>query len=350
MRSKEWSGTGLSVILRKDTSNVRRVLVRLKNKGLVFQGITKLWSVSQLGLKVLISILDEDSGYDKKMTKKPSGSHSNDQNFFSSTPTSLKRGHAMRVRFPIKSCPRKWRESPKKMFEKEGFIYNAGNLKNVDDVNYTVHDCFVKATTRSFIANIENIYYDHPSELLVQLRAPIRQLRRSINQRFNRLGITLENHEILEWGEIAHENDLLNKIASGHGVSYDVIKHSDGKARVKFDKSHGFLELEFLHPGMQDSDSDQWERRKRQIVKVLDSGVDYDDLAFSVEKSALNLGEMKDIMSQVVKDNFYHKVNIESHIDAIRDLGQGIEKYNSGHDKLFSVIASLAAEIKKLKK
>lgn len=264
----EHTPTTIAKKTASDRGTVHRVLRGLVAKGLLTQEVgTGQYFLSDAGAQMVLSL--QESLHDTTVGEGASRP----------IPSSVKRGHNLRVKFPIVSAPVGWRESPKEFFKLQSMRWSPLGLNNVDGVQFSLDDVHVRATSNSIVMVPSNARSEASTPDLLRWLIPFAfDVEKKLRSLFP--GLTLGDRPVITVGEIAHEGDPVAKLRESSG--FTVIHHSDGRARIQFDRSKGPVEIEFLHPGMFDADSETWERR---ITQFLDSPYDYDVLGIMTEQA-----------------------------------------------------------------
>jgi len=284
--------TTISKTTKKDKSQVYTTINSLIKKKLVTkEDKTRQYFLSTFGKEIVI---------DKLSTKTSKGSSTINKTINKTD----KRGHNFRVKYPIVSYPPGWKESPKSFFKLQNLEYEELNLKNVDGVQFTYDNFFIKAMVHNIVVFVDESYGKNTLDVVENQIKDSDRMRNRLEKRFK--GLRLGIGRVIT-NEYAHEKEIVARLKN----KYTVIRHKDGYVRVQIDKSKG-IELEFMHPGMADTDSEKWER---QIIEVLDSPYSYNQLNVMIEQEEFRNDEQDHKMDYIVNvmNNYAKAINM--HLD-----------------------------------
>lgn len=299
----------------RDKSNISRSLKRFIKSGLVAQNaLTKRYALTSSGRQFCLSL----RGNKEVTTMLSKGVGNDNESDNEKIKLPKKRGHNIRVKYWIREAPKGWKESPKQFFAEQYITHLPLMLKNVDGVQFTIDNVHVKASARSLMIIPKELYAEDASHLMPLFIDFCIHFQRKLEKRF--MGLRLESMPTILLGEVAHEGELIARIKD----KYTIIKHTDNKIRVIIDKSRG-VELEFIHPGLFDQDSETWERRTLQL---LNSPYDYDVMGVKLEQEELRNDEqdhkmknLQDVIYSMAQNAQLYNENIGSHVEAIKTLG-----------------------------
>lgn len=319
--------TTIGKAIKKDKSHVYRTLKRLRDKGLVTQEKgTKQYFLSNFGTEKTLEITVN------KVSTKPSKGLRSVNEVAKTRPSGagdlpVKRGHNIRAKFAILKFPKGWKESPKQFFELQNVDWEPLHLKNVDAVQFTLDDVLVKATSKSIVLMPrKGIYVDSTAEAIKKFMILCFNMKGKLQKLFPLLKLS-ERPEIIV-GEIAHEEDIVATLKKAEG--FTVIKHTDNRARVILDGSpgEGIREIDFVHVGMFDEDSETWERR---ILQMLDSPYDYDMMGLLIEQADFRLDRTERLLEMTAENQarmsgnqeVFDK-NMSSHLRVLGGIEKGV--------------------------
>lgn len=336
----------IAKFLDKKRGNVHRTLQKLMGKGLVAQEKgTKLYFLTTPGMEVSLSLTHEKvitKATEKVITKTSKGGRSDNEEYRNLVP---KRGHNIRAKFLIKSAPKGWLENPKEFFTLQKVSFQDLGLKNVHGVQFVLDDFLVKATSRSVVLLLKVPITEEVSASVIK---EFLLLALDAGSKLEKMFIELVlcGRPVISVGELAHENDLVARLKEAEGENFKVIRHSDGKARIQFDGSKGPIEVEFLHPGMFDHDSETWERR---IPQLLDSPYDYDVMGRMLEQEEFRNDEQDvdlDSLKGVARDLADAHVRSEKTLTlGLKSVLRAVEMNTKQHTALMKMLMPKEPEV-----
>lgn len=305
MKSIASNNTTISTIseaIGKDKSQTYRAIKSLEDKGIIVQqDTTKQYFLTDFGNKITLSLLSTEvsteSSRDNSTIKRGVGGKSPNK--------TTKRDHYKRVEFKIIKSPKGWKESRKEFFRLQDLNYKVLGLKNSRDVQFTYDNFFVKAMKDRVVTYLESTYNDNTPEIVMQLMKHAFKVKKQIEKRFS--GLVFHDTPKITGLHIAHMEDIITEIKK----EYTAIRHTDGLIRVQIDRSEG-IELEFMHPGLSDSDSEKWEK---QIVEILDSPHSYSDLAVGFEQQGFRNDEQDTKLKHIIDTQDKYAKAILLHLD-----------------------------------